>query len=240
MTNTKIQGGIALWRQIADAIRLDIVGGKLVAGDRLPTESALSERFGANRHTVRRALAALAAENIVAAEQGRGTFVRNTRRISYPIGKRTRMRENLRHQAETISSIVLDHEVVTGPPAVTEALHLPPGTRLVRMETRTLADGVPLTRSTTFVCYDRFPDFAERNAQHQSITAVLASYGVADYSRGSTRISARQADVSEAHDLHLAPGAVVLVSEAVDVDTSGEPISYLLSRFPAERIELVV
>src|SRR5690606_41799123 len=121
MTNTKLQGGIPLWRQIADAIRLDFVGGKLVAGDRLPTESALSERFGANRHTVRRALAALAAENIVAAEQGRGTFVRNTRRIASPIGKRTRMRENPRHQPETTSSTALALELLPRPPAVRAA-----------------------------------------------------------------------------------------------------------------------
>ncbi|HUH77519.1 MAG TPA: GntR family transcriptional regulator, partial [Devosia sp.] len=46
-------GGIALWRRIADSIRLDIVGGKLAAGDRLPTEAVLAQRFSANRHTVR-------------------------------------------------------------------------------------------------------------------------------------------------------------------------------------------
>jgi GntR family phosphonate transport system transcriptional regulator len=38
----------------------------------------------------------------------------------------------------------------------------------------------------------------------------------------------------------LRPGAILLVSEAVDVDAEGVPISYALSRFPAERMELVV
>ena len=82
-----VTGGVALWRQIADAIRLDIVGGKLANGDRLPTEAVLAERFSANRHTVRRALAVLAEQGVVVAEQGRGTFVRSIARLSYPIGR---------------------------------------------------------------------------------------------------------------------------------------------------------
>jgi hypothetical protein len=31
-------GGVAMWRRVADAIRLDIVGGKLARGDRLAGE----------------------------------------------------------------------------------------------------------------------------------------------------------------------------------------------------------
>jgi hypothetical protein len=69
---------------------------------------------------------------------------------------------------------------------------------------------------------------------------VFASYGITDYSRASTRISARHADIEETKLLGLVPGAILLVSEAVDVDSEGEPISYALSRFPAERMELVV
>jgi GntR family phosphonate transport system transcriptional regulator len=88
--------------------------------------------------------------------------------------------------------------------------------------------------------YRRFPDFAQRLIEKRSFTAVFASYGIADYTRSSTRISARHADVEETKLLGLAPAAILLVSEAVDADEAGEPISYALSRFPAERMELVV
>ena len=78
--------GVALWRQVADAIRLDIVGGKLNAGDKLAGELPLAERFGVNRHTVRRALAVLAEEGVVRAEQGRGTFVATRSRSRTRVG----------------------------------------------------------------------------------------------------------------------------------------------------------
>jgi len=241
MTITQsIAGGVALWRQIADAIRLDIVGGKLANGDRLPTEALLAARFSANRHTVRRALAVLAEEGVVAAEQGRGTFVRSIRRLAYPIGKRTRFREGLKGQAASLSSISISDRIENASARVAEALGLQPGAKVVRTEGMSVADGVPISRSTTWLSYRRFPDFAARLADRQSFTAVFQSYEIIDYSRASTRISARHADVEETRSLNLAPGAIVLVSEAVDVDPSGEPLSYALSRFPAERMELVV
>jgi GntR family phosphonate transport system transcriptional regulator len=233
-------GGVALWRQIADAIRLDIVGGKLANGDRLPTEALLAERFSANRHTVRRALAVLSEEGVVAAEQGRGTFVKSIRRLTYPIGKRTRFREGLKGQAGSLTSVSISDKIENATARVAEALGLKPGTKVVRTEGMSIADGVPISRSTTWLPYRRFPDFAVRIKDMQSTTAVFQSYEIADYSRASTRISARHADVEETRSLNLAPGAIVLVSEAIDIDPEGEPLSYALTRFPAERMELVV
>jgi GntR family phosphonate transport system transcriptional regulator len=82
--------GIALWRQVADQIRQGVITG-LQANDRLPAEAELATRFGVNRHTVRSAIAALEKEGIVRAEQGRGTFLNDRKRLRYPIGQRTKI-----------------------------------------------------------------------------------------------------------------------------------------------------
>lgn len=234
------EGGVALWRQIADQIRLDIVGGKLETGDRLQGELPLAERFGVNRHTVRRAIAALVEEGVLRAEQGRGTFVALARRLSYPVGRRTRFREGLRGQAQTLTSLSLGHRIEPATQRMAEALGVGRGARLVRIDGVNAADGMPISRATTWLPYKRFPDFAQRIAELGSTTATLGSYGIVDYVRVSTRISARHADTEELKLLRLSPGAVVLVSEAVDADEAGTPISYGLSRFPADRLELVV
>lgn len=233
-------GGVALWRRIVDAIRLDIVGGKLASGDRLPTEAILAERFSANRHTVRRALAVLADEGVVGAEQGRGTFVRSARRLSYPIGKRTRFSEGLAGQARALSTQHLGDRIENATATIAAALSLKSGAKVVRLDGLSSADGRPVSRATTWLAYRQFPDVARRIVELHSMTAVFASYGIADYVRASTRISARHADVEETKLLGLAPGAILLVSEATDVDSAGNPISYALSRFPADRMELVV
>jgi GntR family transcriptional regulator, phosphonate transport system regulatory protein len=81
--------GVTLWRRIADDFERAISTGVYRTGERLPAETEIAGRFGVNRHTVRRALAALAERGLVRAERGSGTFV-EMRRLAYPIGARTR------------------------------------------------------------------------------------------------------------------------------------------------------
>jgi GntR family phosphonate transport system transcriptional regulator len=242
LSRTEIEpaGGVALWRQIADAIRLDIVGGKLANGDKLAGELPLAARFGVNRHTVRRAIAVLVDEGVLRTEHGRGTFVAGARRLSYPIGRRTRFSEGLAGQARERRSVLLSSRIERATLRLAEALGLKVGTRLIRQETVSFADGRALARATGWLPEARFAGFDAAYVEAGSVTAALRRYGIEDYSRGSTRISARHATTEEAQALKLAPGSVVLVSDAVDVDATGVPIHAMLTRFPADRLELVV
>ncbi|MYW00831.1 GntR family transcriptional regulator [Streptomyces sp. SID3343] len=66
----------ALYQQLASAIRSDIRSGEYSPGSLLPSESALCERYGVSRPTVRQALAALRSEGLVIVQRGKGSFVR--------------------------------------------------------------------------------------------------------------------------------------------------------------------
>ncbi len=79
--------GVALWRQIEETLAGEIARKQL--RERLPNEATLAERFGVNRHTIRRAVQALEARGMVRIEQGRGTFVQEEF-IDYKLGKRSR------------------------------------------------------------------------------------------------------------------------------------------------------
>ncbi|WP_293761837.1 GntR family transcriptional regulator, partial [uncultured Aquitalea sp.] len=76
--------GVAVWRQIENTLAEEIAGGRLQAGERLPTELQLAERFGVNRHTIRRAVSTLVERGLLRVEQGRGTFVQDNA-IDYAI-----------------------------------------------------------------------------------------------------------------------------------------------------------
>src|SRR5262245_26860357 len=84
--------GVTLWRRIADEIENAIRFGNHAVGDRLPAEIEIADRFGVNRHTVRRALAELAERGLVRAQRGSGTYVEPVR-LAYPIQTRTRFSE---------------------------------------------------------------------------------------------------------------------------------------------------
>jgi DNA-binding GntR family transcriptional regulator len=66
----------AVFRQLADLLRDQIVTGVLGPGDPLPSELRLAQEYGLSRTTVRQAIAILRAEGLVNVERPRGTFVR--------------------------------------------------------------------------------------------------------------------------------------------------------------------
>lgn len=231
--------GIALWRQVADQIRQGVITG-LQANDRLPAEAELAARFGVNRHTVRSAIAALEKEGIVRAEQGRGTFLNDRKRLRYPIGQRTRFSSGLETQARTRTGKLISSQTCPAPLKVSEALALTSGSLVVRLETVSSADEVPVSAATSWFEAARFAEIAEVYSQTGSITSSLALLGVADYTRKSTGIQARHASNEDLDLLALSPGAIVLMTEAVDIDAEARPVIFGQSRFAADRVELSI
>jgi GntR family transcriptional regulator len=62
-------------RQLAEGLLAEIAAGKLVVGDRLPTEMQLGESSGVSRGTVRRALDHLEELGMISRRPGAGTVV---------------------------------------------------------------------------------------------------------------------------------------------------------------------
>lgn len=234
------RSGVALWRQIADEIRRRIGQGGLARDDRLPPEIELAGIFGVNRHTVRSAIAALVQEGVLRAEQGRGTFVERRRRLSYPIGVRTRFSAGLEGQARERRGRLIASAREPADARVASALGLAAGAAVLRLESVGEADGRPVSRATSWFDAARFPRLDREFASSGSISAALAAHGVGDYFRQSTLVSARHADAADLADLALSPGAIVLVAVALNVDGEARPVQFSETRFAADRVELSV
>jgi len=57
-----------------------ITGGKLGPGSKIPSENELAEQFQISRHTVRKSIGELVSEGWLVSSQGKGTYVRNSRK----------------------------------------------------------------------------------------------------------------------------------------------------------------
>lgn len=231
--------GISVWRRIADWIKTEIAEGRLVADVRLPSESELAGKFDVNRHTVRRALAALAEEGIVRSAQGRGTFIEHAR-ISYPIGPRTRFTEILAAEGHVAGGELIAADRISSDPAVAVRLGVQPGDAVLCVRMRRLVDGQPMSISTNYFPLPRFEGFVEAFERTGAVTPALAACGVADYRRKQTRILARQSTIAQSLDLDLDVGSMLLVTQSVNVDEAGVPIQLTEAHFSADRIELVI
>lgn len=228
------------WTTIKDELERDIAEGRLCPGDRLPTEPDLAQRFEAGRHSVRRAVAALAKEGKLSIEQGRGTFVESTPLLTYAISRRTRLRRNLAPQGLEVSGDLLNAEVIEATAPVRLALRLNKGAKVIASRRITYADKMPISVGVSYHSADRFPDYLERRRVTASVTETYKSYGIDDYLRGETQLHARQADPDEAKLLRQHPDLPVIVVRAIDTLPDGTPIAFKEVIWSAARVQFTM
>jgi GntR family transcriptional regulator, phosphonate transport system regulatory protein len=230
--------GVALWRQIEQEIEADIRAKQFGPGDRLPTEAELSQRFAVNRHTVRRAMLGLQERGLVRVEQGRGSFVQENI-VDYRLSRRTRFSENILTLRRDPSGELVRVARLPADKTMAQMLQLRAGEPVLLLETLKSADGRPINLGSHHFPFRRFNGLAEAFKAEGSITAALRKFGVADYTRKVTRVTARMPEEEEARLLAQPRNRPVLITESVNVDESGTPIEYGIARFAADRVQFV-
>lgn len=228
-----------LWRCIADDFEQMILVGKHENGARLPAESEIAARYGVNRHTVRRAMAELAARGLVRTERGSGTYVK-TDKLDYRIGVRTRFSEIMAAAGHDAEGRLQGHRIEPASEEIAGRLALPEGAHVVRLEIVRSADRVPVSVATSWLDAAQFHDGAKIFRAARSITKMLQHYQVEGYRRKWTRISAGFADAVDAGRLRLSIHRPLLIVDSVDVTADGAPVLTTRGRFAADRVALVV
>ncbi len=230
--------GVALWRQIASQLQQAIGAGSYAPGARLPTEAELSQHFGVNRHTVRRALEELSRDGLVRVEQGRGSFVAEDV-IEYAVEARTRFSEWIRKQNKEPSGRVLQLRETSATAQVASGLGIRPGARVVLMERLGLADGRPVTLASHYFPAVRFRGLLDALRGASGITEALRAVGVTDYLRQISRVTARLPSAEEAELLRMPRNRPLLVCENINVDRTGAVIEFGIGLYPTPRVQIV-
>ena len=232
------QDGIALWRQIANALRQEIASGDRPPGTQLPTEAELSARFEVNRHTVRRAIEELSRGGLVRVEQGRGSFVAEDV-IDYTVSSRTRFSEWIRRHNKEPSGRVVQLREMAADATIAAALNIRPGGKVVLLERLGLADDRPVSLTSHHFPAARLRGILEVLRNTAGITEALKSVGVSDYLRQSSRLTARMPSAEEADLLRMPRSRPLLVSENLNVDRTGQVVEFGIGRYPTPRVQIV-
>ncbi len=233
------QEALPLYLQIADELRRNIEEAVFKVGDRLPTETELSERFGVNRHTLRRAMEVLRQEGIVGVERGRGTFVMATP-IAVPIGKRVRFNEALKAQSLEPNWQVLRIVKLQADAKLSHRLEIAVGSPVILFERLSSVEDIPISVSSSHFPGGRLPGLVKHCETYRSISQMLQNEYGCDHIRRSTRLSARLAQTDDARLLKMPANGPVLQSESINIDQNGVVIEYGVTRFRGDRMELVL
>ncbi|ANN69427.1 phosphonate metabolism transcriptional regulator PhnF [Bordetella bronchialis] len=230
--------GIAIWRQIGEALATDIRNKRYVPGEQLPPEPELAAKFSVNRHTIRRAMGALEQGGLVRIEQGRGTFVQE-HAIDYAIGKRTRFSENLGSQGVLGHTHVLDSGTVKSAD-IAQHLGLARNAALLRVHLVGKTENRTISVAEHYFDEKRFPGFVDKLNATRSISKTYRQFGIADYTRKWSRITATLPNDDVARLLAQPKTRPILKVEALNVDQDKLPLQYSVTRFSGDWVQLMV
>jgi GntR family phosphonate transport system transcriptional regulator len=229
----------SFWTRIAADLAESIARGVYPPGQRLPSEHALAEQFGVNRHTIRRSLASLCNQGLLRVTQGSGTYVEEFA-VDLVLAKRTR-----NHQSMALAGVrgalrVLDASTVRATAAQAAALQVAPRSSLLCLHVLGEAELQPLHFSERCFPLPRFADLEAAVRETGSITAGFSAHGVVDYTRHESRITAQMPEADVANHLRQPVTRPVLYVESVNVDTKGVPIEFGKAWFAGDRVTLTV
>jgi GntR family transcriptional regulator len=226
-----------LWIQAAALIHGQIEDGALKSGARLPPERQLCQQLNISRVTLRKALNHLVENGVLNASHGRGWYVaKNAARREWPNAlesfTETAARMGLKPQSEVLRAEVL-------PASIDEAeeLSIAPGTDLFHLERVRLLDEMPIALDLTEMAVSVLPAIRKIDFSGGSLYRTLAEAGIEPV-RADATVEAREADVSEAGHLRLAPGKPLLVMRQLVFDVSDRPLFRSTLKYAGERYRL--
>ncbi len=228
-----------IWRAIADTLQTAIAEGQYATGTKLPTEAALSIRFGVNRHTVRHAISHLVDQGLVHTRRGAGVFVL-AKPLDYPLSTRMRFHQNLLAAGRMPDKSMLSIEVVAASEDDARRLSVDVGAAIAVTQSLSYSDGTPVALAERRFPEVRLPGLAKALADEPSVTKALAGVGVSDYQRSSTRLTATVASAAQALHLRVQEGAPLLLTQSLNKDVQGLPVEHGQSWFASERITLTL
>jgi len=232
------EGGAAIYRQIRDVL-VNEIRNLYKAGDALPSESELAERFGVNRHTLRRAVDELVADGLVERYHGKGVFVLEPA-IDYAIGRATRFTENLESKGHMTKSHVLRKQVIPARGGVASRLQISEGTKVIFIETLRYVEGKPFCVISHFIPLHICPEILQ-DYDDGSLHRFLKKRCAIELKRSESLISAVLPEADDASLLNMSRHTPALRVKSTNLDIrSNNPVEYAVARFRGDAIQLSV
>ena len=223
------------YQEIADELRSRAVAAP--TGSVLPSESELSEEFGASRVTIRRALDLVREQGLIAARQGFGWYVAGEP-VRQSLTRLGTIEAQLADSGMTNERRVIEFAFVTPPDHVREILGpaLLGSASVLRVKRINLADGEPFAVVTVWCPESLGGGLSRTQVERQPFYELLDVQ-----LRGATQtIGADAASEDDARLLHVPVGAPVLKCQRVTTSIDGTPVLVSEHLFPAHRTEFVV
>lgn len=231
---------VPIYVQVAEELESTMLRGEYGVGDRLPTEHALAEEYGINRHTAGQALNQLQVKGLVVRVRGRGTFVRPGR-VDYRVARKMSFSDSVLRAGLKPAKKVLGIHRIRSYGRIPGKMGIPAGDPLVALERVSFAGEIPLDYSVKHFREAIFPGMYELlGGRWNSVYALIeTNYGI-DLRRARSTFEIEPADGDIARHLGVLQGSPLLKVESLDTLEDGTPAEWGVTHFRGDATRIQV
>ncbi|MGW5880812.1 GntR family transcriptional regulator [Streptomyces koyangensis] len=222
---------------VADDLRRHITTGRIGPGERLPSESALADRYKVSTATLRSALAMLQGEGLVEKIHGKGNFIRRPlRKVTYVGGRGTL---DARTAADVDLRVTVRTTVLPARGHLTALLKVDDGSPLTEFLRLSYEGESPHSLARVYVPRDLTPTTALSNRSSSAWAEANLSVPDPPPAEVHETVSARLPTPDEASTLRISTALAVLAISRIAADNAGRVIEAALLVFPGDRVDAV-
>nr|WP_307729799.1 UTRA domain-containing protein [Massilia sp. YIM B04103] len=159
---------------------------------------------------------------------------------SAPTGRRTRLAHSVVKARRVGKSEILNWEALRPTPEIAGMLELSARARTLAVNSLDVVDGKVIGVCTQYFPLPRFEGFGEAYAKAGKTHLALAQFGVQQFQRRLSRITARLPSLEIAQRLGQPVSQPILYVETVYVDQDDKPFEYGISNFSSTAVQLVI
>jgi GntR family transcriptional regulator len=226
---------------IGDWLAQRIAAGDFSAGEQLPSEHEIMQRFAVSRVTARQALDKLKACGQIESRHGKGYFVRKPQAVAR-LERLQSFGEMMAPLALPTRSNVVELMEVPATREVAEALRLEPRTPVTRIVRQRIAGEATLSLDISFFPADVGRKLVLLDLQKEDVFILLERKLGFELGYADLTIDVVEVDPRHARFLGAAPGENVLRIQRLTIDNDGRPIDYerIYARFDAMKFKVRV
>ena len=227
---------VPLYHQIENDLRRLIGSGKLPPNATLPPEKSLCRAYGVSRHTMRKALERLVADDLITRRAGRGTRVKaRADRMKFYLDRSfTRQMADMGRKAHSrVLKLATDVVDETYPRAFHDSL----GSQCLRLVRLRFGDDEPIALQSSVVLMEKCPGLHEHDFDRESLYDVLAREYHLVITEIQHTISAVVADAFQAELLRIEHNAPLLLVKTIAMLDYEQVIESTITYYRADRYE---
>ena len=228
-----------LYDQLVD-ILTEKIDHEYHAGDMIPSERELSERYGLSRTTVRLALQELERLGLVVRQHGRGTFVTDRSAKVTNLTQSYSFTEQMRAMGREPETTILDFCEMEADKNLAEHMGCRIGDRIFKLKRLRSADNMPMMVERSYLPVRKFLSLKRPLLERKPLYDVIEQDFQQKIRVAEEEFYASIARPTDAHLLGIVEGSPVLGLVRTTYNESNEVVEYTLSVARADQFKYKV